>query len=53
MYETVKTVKGYEIKRAKGSRGFYFLTLEEGKYYTKYTTFRTIKAAVEFINTAL
>lgn len=44
MYETVKVVNGYEIKRMKGSRGFYHVNIRRGQF----CTFRTIKAAVEF-----
>ncbi len=55
MYETVKTVNGYEIKRIKGTRGAYHVNVREddGKGWTEFHTFRTIKAAVEFIETAL
>lgn len=55
MYEIVKVVKGYEIKRMKGMRGFYQVTVREddGKGWREYHTFRTIKAAVEFIEKEL
>lgn len=53
MYETVKTVKGYDIVRMKGTRGFYHVNVREGKGFKEFHTFRTIKAAVEFIETAL
>lgn len=53
MYETVKTVKGYEIKRMKGTHGAYHVTIREGKGFREYHTFRTIKAATEFIEKAL
>lgn len=53
MYEVVKVVKGYEIKRMKGTRGAYHVDIEEGKGWRKFCTFRTIKAAVEFIETTL
>ena len=49
MYETVKIVKGYAITRMKGTKGFYHVNVREGKGYT----FRTIKAAVEFIENVL
>ena len=49
IYETVKVVNGYEIKRMKGTHGFYHVNVRAGKYYT----FRTIKAAAEFIQAAL
>lgn len=53
MYEVVKVVKGYEITRLKGTRGFYHVVVKEGNGFREFHTFRTIKAAVEFIETAL
>lgn len=53
MYETVKVVKGYEIKRMKGTRGAYHVNAREGKGFREFHTFRTIKAAAEFIETTL
>ena len=53
MYETVKIVKGYEIKRMKGARGFYHVNVREGNGWKEFHTFRTIKAAVKFIETVL
>lgn len=53
MYEVVKVVKGYEIVRMKGTKGFYHVNVREGRGFREFHTFRTIKAAVEFINTAL
>ena len=53
MYETVKTVKGYEVKRMIGTRGTYHVTVREGKGFSEFHTFRTVKAAVEFIEKAL
>ena len=53
MYETVKVVKGYEIKRMKGTRGAYHVNVREGKGFREFHTFRTIKAATEFIETTL
>ena len=53
MYETVKIVNGYEIKRMVGTRGFYHINVREGKGWAEFHTFRTIKAAVEFIEKAL
>lgn len=53
MYETVKTVKGYDIVRMKGSKGIYHVNVREGKGFREFHTFKTIKAAVEFIETAL
>ena len=53
MYEVVKVVKGYEILRMKGSHGAYHVNVREGKGFREFHTFRTIKAAVEFIENAL
>lgn len=53
MYETIKTVKGYEIKRMKGTRGAYHVNVREGKGFREFHTFRTIRAAVEFIEKTL
>lgn len=53
MYETVKVVKGHEIKRMKGTRGAYHVNVREGKGFREFHTFRTIKAATEFIETTL
>lgn len=53
MYETVKTVNGYEIKRMKGTHGAYHVTVREGKGWSEFHTFRTIKAAVAFIESVL
>lgn len=53
MYETVKVVKGYEIKRMKGTRGAYHVNVREGKGFREFHAFRTIKAATEFIETTL
>ena len=52
-YETVKVVKGYAITRMIGTRGIYHVTVREGKGFREFHTFRTIKAAVEFIEKAL
>lgn len=51
MYETVKTVNGYDITRMKGTHGFYYVTIREGKSWKAYQTFRTIKAAAAFCET--
>ena len=53
MYEVVKVVKGYEITRMKGTHGVYHVNVKEGKGWKEFHTFRTIKAAAEFINNAL
>ena len=49
MFETVKTVNGYEIKRLAGSRGQYSVRVWEGHNgFSEYFTFRTIKEATTF-----
>ena len=53
IYETVKVVNGYEIKRMKGSHGFYHVNIREGKGWKEFHTFKTIKAAVAFIESTL
>lgn len=53
MYEVVRVVKGYEITRMVGTRGFYHVNIREGKGWKEYHTFRTIKAAVKFIEEVL
>lgn len=53
MYETVRIVKGYAIRRMVGTRGQYFVNIREGKGWREFHTFRTIKAAVEFIEKTL
>lgn len=53
MYEVVRIVKGYEIKRMIGTHGHYHVLIREGKGFKEFHTFKTIKAAVEFIETAL
>ena len=52
MYEVVKIVKGIAITRMKGSRGCYHVSIREGKGFREFHTFRTIKAATEFIEKA-
>lgn len=53
MFEVVKTVKGYDITRMKGTKGAYHVSVREGKGFREFHTFKTIKSAVEFIETAL
>ena len=53
MYEVVKTVKGYDIVRMKGTKGAYHVNIREDKGFREFHTFKTIKAAVEFIETVL
>lgn len=48
MYEVVKVVNGYEIKRMIGTRGFYSVNIREGNGWKEFHTFRTIKAATAF-----
>jgi len=51
MYEVVKTVNGYEITRMKGTKGFYYVNVREGKGFREFHTFKTIKAAAAFCET--
>lgn len=53
MYEVVKEVKGYKIERMAGTRGAYHVNIREGKGWREYHTFRTIKAATQFIEDTL
>ena len=53
MYEVVKIVKGYGITRMKGTKGAYHVNVREGNGFREFHTFRTIKAAVKFIESAL
>lgn len=53
MYETVKIVNGYAIERMKGMKGPFHVTLRQFKQGKEYMTFKTIKAATEYINTYL
>lgn len=53
MYEVVKIVKGYEITRMKGTKGAYHVNVREGKGFREFHTFKTIKAATEFIEKTL
>ena len=53
MYEVVKTVKGYDIVRLKGTKGAYHVSVREGKGFREFHTFKTIKAATEFIEKTL
>lgn len=51
MYETVKIVNGYEIKRMKGTHGAYHVNVREGKDWREFHTFKTIKSASAFCET--
>jgi hypothetical protein len=53
MYEVVKIVKGYKITRMKGTKGAYHVNVREGKGFREFHTFKTIKAATEFIEKTL
>lgn len=53
MYEIVKVVNGYEITRMKGTRSCYHVVIEKNDFFEKSCTFKTIKSAVQFIETAL
>jgi len=53
MYEVVKTVKGYDITRMKGTKGAYHVNVREGKGFREFYTFKTIKSATEFIEKTL
>lgn len=49
MFETVKTINGYEIKRMVGSHGYYTVSVWEGHNgFSEFYTFRTIKEAAAF-----
>lgn len=51
MYETVKIVNGYEIKRMIGTHGAYHVNVKEGNGWREFHTFKTIKSAVAFCET--
>ena len=51
MYETVKIVNGYEIKRMKGTHGAYHVNVREDEGWREFHTFTTIKAAAAFCET--
>ena len=51
MYETVKVVNGFEIYRAKGTHGFYYVDIKRGNGWKASCTFRTIKAASQYCET--
>lgn len=54
MEEVVKVVKGYEITRFVGSRGYHVSVPEDdGIGWKEFHTFPTLKAAVEFIEKVL
>lgn len=53
MIETVKTIKGYEIKRYIGTKGQYFVNVREGRGFKEFHRFKSIKSAVEFIEKVL
>lgn len=49
----VKTVKGYEITRRENERGHFEVTLKAGEKWRQFVTFKTIKAAAEYIENNL
>lgn len=51
--ETVRELKGYKVQRYAGTRGHFFVNIREGKGFREFHAFKTIKAAVEFIEKAL
>lgn len=50
---TVKEVNGYKVEKYANTRGQYFVNIREGKGFREFHTFKTIKAAVEFIEKTL
>ena len=50
---TVKEVNGYKVEKYANTRGQYFVNIREGKGFREFHTFRTIRDAVKFIETAL
>ena len=50
---TVKTVKGYDITRRENERGHFEVTIKSGKKFRVFLTFKTIKAAAEYIENNL
>jgi hypothetical protein len=53
MYEVVKTIKGHDVIRMKNTKGVYHVNIKEGKGFKEFHTFKTIKAAAEFIEKTL
>lgn len=47
--EVVKVVKGYAITRTPNTHHYYYVTLKSGENWRSFKTFRTIKAAAEYI----
>ena len=50
---TVKKVNGYKVEKYANTRGQYFVNIREGNGFREFHTFRTIRDAVKFIETAL
>ena len=50
---TVKEVNGYKVEKYANTHGQYFVNIREGNGFREFHTFRTIKDAVKFIETAL
>lgn len=53
MYEVVKTIKGHDILKMKGTKGAYHVNIREGKDFKEFHTFKTIKEAARFIEAVL
>lgn len=49
--ETVKTVNGYAITRHVGEKGCYHINIREGRGWSAFHVFKTIKAAAAFAET--
>ena len=49
MYETVKTVNGYDIYRMIGTHSSYWVDIRKGEGFKQSAHFRTIKAATAYI----
>ena len=50
---TVKEVNGYKVEKYANTHGQYFVNIREGKGFREFHTFKTKKAAIEFIEKAL
>lgn len=50
---TVREFNGYKVQKYENTRGQYFVNIREGKGFREFYVFRTIKAAVEFIEMSL
>ena len=50
---TVKEVNGYKVEKYANTCGQYFVNIREGNGFREFHTFKTKKAAIEFIEKAL